>query len=156
MFGKTKKRRSLLSPANGEILPLEETGDEVFAGRMVGDGAAVRPSDGGIASPCDGTVRNVSRTFHAYSIESDDGLDVLVHIGIDTVELGGEGFKPLVKSGDRVRAGQLICKADLDLIAGRGFSTITPVIISGGLPGLVLEFEKGKVKRGEEMLHYTA
>lgn len=157
MFNIRKKKNSgsLVSPATGETVKLEDTGDDVFAGKLVGDGVAVKPEDGVFVSPCNGTVQHVAESAHAYSISSDDGLDILVHIGIDTVELRGEGFDAKVKPGERVKAGQPICEADIELIARKGFSTVTPIIISNISDVAFFDRKKGRIRSGEALIDYV-
>ena len=104
--------------------------DEAFASGILGQGFAIQPTAGTISSPVDGTVDHISETHHAYTLLSKDGLDVLVHIGIDTVELKGEGFLPMVAEGDRVKAGDVRARADLELIRSRGLPTDIPVLIT--------------------------
>jgi PTS system glucose-specific IIA component len=124
------KDKKLLAVANGRSISLDLVEDEVFASRMLGEGVAVEPASGVFFSPADGVLENVSDTKHAYSIKTNDGLEILVHIGIDTVELGGEGFTPCVKKGDRIKAGDVLARADVEFIKSKGYSTVTPVIIS--------------------------
>lgn len=152
---KKSGKGSILSPVDGETVDLEQTGDDVFAGRMVGDGIAVLPSDGNFVSPCSGIVQNVATTLHAYNITSDDGLDILVHIGIDTVSLKGEGFVAKVKNGEKVKAGDPLCEADISLIKEKGFSTVTPVIISNISDVAFFERKNGRVERGEALIDYA-
>ncbi len=154
MLREKKKPAFLSSPVGGETVLLENTGDEVFAGKMLGDGIAVEPFESIFASPCDGTVESVSKTAHAYNIRSKDGLDVLVHIGIDTVELKGEGFTPKVQSGDSVKRGQTLCVADVELIRSKGYSAVTPVIISNISEVSFFDRHQGPVKNGEPLINY--
>lgn len=131
MFDFMKKKESfLLSPADGEIVDITAVGDEVFSKKMLGDGFAVKPVSGGIFSPADGTVTEISDTKHAYCITCDDGLEVLVHIGLDTVELGGEGFVPLTEKGARVKAGAPLAQADIGLIEKRGYAPTVVVVVT--------------------------
>ena len=156
MFGTKKPKKGYISsPVSGQTIPLEETGDEVFAEKLVGDGIAVMPEEGAFYAPCDGTVQSVAKTSHAYSITSDDGLDVLVHIGIDTVEMNGEGFDAKVKDGEKVKRGQLICNADIELIKSRGFSTVTPVVISNIDDVSFIDRREGNIKSGDEIINYV-
>lgn len=147
MFGNSN-RKKLLAVADGMALPLDDVPDPAFSGRMLGDGFAVEPSAGVFYSPVDGKVESVTDTRHAYSIRSDDGLDILVHIGIDTVELKGKGFSSLVSTGDRVKAGEPIARVDLDLIRAGGMPTITPVLVSNADELKAFELSLGEVKGG--------
>lgn len=125
-----KKKSELVAVADGRALPLSAVPDEAFASGILGVGLAIEPSSDTILSPASGRVESVSETAHAYSILTDDGLDLLVHVGIDTVRLGGEGFFPAVKTGDRVEAGDLLVRVDLALLRERGLPTVTPLLIT--------------------------
>lgn len=152
---RTKKRPSFLSsPVGGETVLLKDTGDEVFAEGLLGDGIAVEPFEDTFRAPCNGTVEGVSKTAHAYNILSEDGLEILIHIGIDTVELHGEGFSPLVTAGQRVKRGQPLCTANVDLIRKKGFSAVTPVIISNISSVSFFDRATGLVKEGEPLIRY--
>ena len=130
MFNIFKKQKQLLSVANGRVIPLSKVPDQVFSQKILGDGFAVIPTNGEIFSPASGKVTDITDTRHAYCITTDDGLEILVHIGIDTVELKGQGFTPLVKIGDKISAGDEIAKADLELIKSAGYNTSVVVIIT--------------------------
>lgn len=132
MFGFKKKNeeKNIFAAVNGEICKLENVPDEVFSQKMLGDGVAIIPSDGNIVSPVNGVVSQITDTKHAYCITSDDDLDILVHVGVDTVELKGEGFEVLVKEGDKVSVGDKIAKADLEFIKSKGFNLHTPILIT--------------------------
>lgn len=143
-----EKHPRLMAVADGAAIPLEQVADEAFASGMLGGGYAVVPSSGVFYSPVDGKVEGVSDTLHAYSIRSDSGLDVLIHIGVDTVKLDGKGFSAAVCEGDRVRAGDEIARADLDLIRGAGFDVTTPVLISNRELGADARFHYGEVRGG--------
>ena len=127
-FGKKEIR--LLAVCNGKSIPLSEFPDEAFAAGMLGEGVAIEPSDGHFYAPLDGRVLSVAKAGHAYTLTSEGGLDVLIHIGVDTVSMGGDGFSPSVREGDRVRAGDLLCTADLARISSRGLSTLTATVIA--------------------------
>ena len=142
----------VFAPVSGDCLPLEKTGDEVFAGRILGDGVAVIPSDGRIVSPVDGVVSSVSDSLHAYGFTSSEGIEVLVHIGIDSVLLKGDGFVSFVRPGDSVKAGDPVAEADLKFLESRGVSPVTPVIITGGADGMEAEEAEGAVRAGEDAL----
>lgn len=139
-------KKLITAPVSGRIIPIEEVPDEVFSQKILGDGIAVIPEDGKIYSPVDGVVSSLTDTHHAYGFTSDDGLEVLVHFGLDTVSLGGEGFIPHVKEGDRVKKGDLVCEVDMDLIKSKGLKTITPVLICNLEEGQSLELRKDSVK----------
>ncbi|WP_269713771.1 phosphoenolpyruvate--protein phosphotransferase [Caulobacter sp. NIBR2454] len=122
----------LLAPLKGWIAPLDETPDAVFADRMMGDGVAIDPTDGVLHAPCDGTVVNIHRARHAVTIRSKDGVEVLMHLGLETVALEGEGFTVHVTEGQSVKASQPLVTFDLDLLAQRAKSLITPVVVTNG------------------------
>lgn len=146
------KKKHILAPMSGSVLPLGEVPDAVFSERTLGDGAAIIPSDGKIFSPVDGMVISVAETKHAYGFASDDGLEILVHVGLDSVSLKGEGFTCLVREGDRVKAGDPVAEIDIDLLNERGVSLITPVIVTEGAEGLRMEAAKGEVEAGKTRL----
>ena len=106
-------KMSVTAPISGKIIPITEVPDSVFSEKVLGDGIAIIPSDGKIYSPVNGVVSSVAETLHAYGFTSDDGLDVLVHFGLETVNLKGEGFKSYVKDGDRVSVGDLVAEVDI-------------------------------------------
>lgn len=120
----------VISPAAGRIVALEEVPDPAFAGGFLGPGFAVEPSSGTFVAPAAGELALVAGTGHAYAIRTPEGAEILVHIGLDTVALGGEGFTALHAVGDRVPAGEPIMQVDLATVAGKAPSTITPVIIT--------------------------
>ena len=115
----------VFAPMTGETVALEQVPDAVFSEKVLGDGLGLIPTDGKVYSPVDGEVASVAETLHAYGFSSDDGLEVLVHVGLDTVALKGEGFTSHVKVGDRVRVGDLVAEVDLDLLKSKGINTVT-------------------------------
>ncbi len=121
---------TLLSPLDGWLAPLAEVPDAVFADRMLGDGVAIDPTSGELRSPCDGEVIAIAKTQHAITIRAANGAEVLVHVGIDTVALQGEGFQVHVECGQRVQAGQRLSSFDLDRVMRGAKSLITPVLIA--------------------------
>lgn len=131
----------VFSPMSGKIISLEDTGDEAFA--ALGGGVAIDPENGSVYAPCDGIVENVAQTRHAIGLKSDCGTELLIHVGVDTVKLGGKYFEPCVKEGDRVTKGQLILKADIAGIESAGFKTYTPVIVISGEK--IKNVKKGRV-----------
>lgn len=119
----------LRQPIAGEVIALADVPDEVFAAGTLGPGLAVKPTDGTVVAPAAGTVVTVAGSGHAIGLQLSDGVEVLVHVGIDTVKLDGDGLKALVAEGDEVAAGQPLLEIDLDLVAAAGYSTVTPVVV---------------------------
>lgn len=119
----------LYSPMAGEVLPVEKSEDPMFASKMLGDGIAVNPSDGTVYAPCDGTLSLLYETKHALGITTDSGIDLLIHVGIDTVQMNGEGFETFAAQGDRIRKGQKLLTVDLNLVKEKGYSTQTMMIL---------------------------
>lgn len=148
MINLLKKKFEIKAPAKCKVIKLEEVSDEAFSRKIVGDGCAIIPEDNLICSPMDGEVILVFRTNHAIGIKSHEGIELLIHIGIDTVELDGKGFKSLVKVGDQVKVGTPLSKIDLDFIKANGKSIQTPVVITKGC--IVT-----KVKEGQRQLSDT-
>lgn len=120
----------IIAPLSGEIVNIEDVPDVVFAEKIVGDGIAIKPAGNKIVAPVDGTIGKIFETNHAFSIESDDGIELFVHFGIDTVELKGEGFKRIAEEGQSVKKGDLIIEFDLALLEEKAKSVLTPVVIS--------------------------
>ena len=140
---------SVLAPISGEIIALEQVSDPVFSGKVLGDGIAIIPEDGKIYSPVNGTVSSVSSTLHAYGFSTTDGVDILVHVGLETVSLKGEGFKVYIKEGDMVKAGELIAEVDLEYLKKKEISGTTPVLICGGAEDKTLTTANGKAVAGK-------
>ncbi|UFJ40567.1 PTS glucose transporter subunit IIA [Brevibacillus humidisoli] len=132
LFAKKKNHRqvALLAPLSGQVIALEQVPDPVFSQKMAGDGVAIVPTEGKLVAPIDGKVVSLLQTGHAVGLASEDGLEILLHIGIDTVKLNGKGFTPKVQIGDRVAAGEVLIQFDLEAIKEAGFSLITPVVIT--------------------------
>ena len=145
-------RMLILSPLDGRVIPLEEVPDEVFAEKVLGDGAAVIPENGNIYSPIDGEIVSIPESLHAYGIRSDAGIEMIVHFGLETVNLRGEGFSPKVKVGDRVKAGQLLCTADMDVLKSKGINTVTPVLVTDGAEEGSFSVKTGEIRHGEEIM----
>src|SRR5688500_249873 len=116
----------ILAPLAGWSAPLAEIPDAVFAQAMLGEGAAIDPLSRELRAPCDGEVMSVAAARHAVALRAACGAEILMHVGIDTVGLAGEGFEPKVRTGDRVRAGDLLLSFDLDAVARRAPSLMTP------------------------------
>ncbi|MCC8085661.1 MAG: glucose PTS transporter subunit IIA, partial [Clostridium sp.] len=122
----------LYAPMKGEMIPVERSEDEVFASKALGDGVAINPEDGMVYAPCDGTVTLLFPTRHAVGIRTESGVEVLIHIGINTVQLDGQGFEAYVAQGDTVKQGDPLILADLDLIREKGLNPQTMMILPEG------------------------
>jgi glucose-specific phosphotransferase system IIA component len=130
MFDFFKKEKALNSVTKGTIIDITSVDDEVFSKKLLGEGFAITPQSNDFFSPANGTVSDVAETLHAYCITTDDGLEVLIHIGIDTVELKGNHFTSLVKKGQKLNAGTPIARAALDKIKNAGYKTTTMVVVT--------------------------
>jgi len=125
-----RKIRDVYAPVDGQLVALESVPDAVFSQKMVGDGVAIKPIGSEFVAPIDGVVSKIFATNHAYSIKSDKDLEVMVHIGLDTVALDGRGFERIAQEGDSVKVGDVIIKANLHLLQQEGKDTITPIILT--------------------------
>lgn len=142
------------SPLKGKVLPLSEVNDEVFSKKIMGEGIAILPEEGVVTAPFDGVINTVFPTKHAIGLTSNDGVELIIHVGLDTVELNGECFSSLVKDGDTVKKGDVLVSFDLDKIKEREYDTITPVVITN--PGTfidIIETDKKQINREEELLN---
>ncbi|AGH81362.1 PTS system glucose-specific transporter [Psychromonas sp. CNPT3] len=126
----TEQTIDIIAPLSGEIVAIEDVPDVVFAEKIVGDGIAIRPTGNKMVAPCDGEIGKIFETNHAFSIESDSGVELFVHFGIDTVELKGEGFTRIAQEGQKVKAGDTIIEFDLEFLKANAKSILTPVVIS--------------------------
>ena len=129
----------LFAPMAGEILPISESADEAFAAKMLGDGIAINPSEGTIYAPCDGSVSLLFPTKHAIGITTTKGTDLLIHAGIDTVKMEGDGFEVFVKQGDNVRKGDKLLKVDLEKVRTAGYNPQTMMILPQASADVTLE-----------------
>ena len=143
---------SIYSPLTGNTLPVEQVPDPVFSEKILGDGTAVQPENGRIVSPVDGRVASVAPSLHAYGFETEDGVEVLVHFGLETAALDGEYFTSYVQPGDKVKAGDLVAEAELDRLKARGIDTITPVLICAGAEGRKIQRFFGPMEAGKTRL----
>lgn len=130
MFGLFKKDLKLVAPVSGKAIDLSQVPDAVFAQKMAGDGAAIEATGDVAVAPCDGTLTLIFKTNHAFALTLDNGVELLIHIGIDTVELNGEGFERLAEEGTKVKAGTPIIKFNAEFIKSKGLSLATPVLIT--------------------------
>lgn len=142
----------IYSPMNGEIITLEEIGDGVFSAGVLGQGCGIRPAEGKVYAPFDGEVILVADTRHAIGVRSRDGMEIMIHVGLETVELGGEGFDPVVKTGDLVTKGQLLMNFDLEKI-GEKYPTVTAFLITNSFAYQSVSLVKqGRSQVGEVMI----
>ena len=146
------KKMTILAPVKGKVIPLEQVPDEVFAQKVLGDGVAIIPEEGKIYSPVDGTITTITDSLHAYGFETEDGIQMIVHFGLETVNLKGKGFVSKVKVGDKVKAGDLVAEVDLDYLKNNHVETITPVIVCGGVEYDELMFQYGETNAKEVLI----
>ncbi|WP_208586892.1 PTS sugar transporter subunit IIA [Gracilibacillus suaedae] len=132
LFKKKEANTDLIAPLTGKLLPLEQVPDQVFSQKMMGDGIAIEPTGDQVVSPIDGEVVDVFKTKHAINLKTDGGAEILVHMGLETVELDGKGFDIQVENGQKVRKGDLLATFDIDAVAGEGYKTVTPIILLNG------------------------
>lgn len=143
-------RISITAPVSGEVVALEKVPDPVFSEKTLGDGVAVIPENGKIYSPVNGTLVSVAATKHAYGFQSEDGLDILVHFGLETVALDGEGFTAYKQEGDVVKVGELVAEADIALLKSKNLNLITPMLLCDGMDGKHMTPVYGNAKAGQD------
>lgn len=152
LFGKKEepvKTVKFVAPITGKAVDLSAVPDPVFSERMMGDGLAIEPSEGVAVSPVDGEIIQVFPTKHAVGIRAKNGAEILIHIGLETVSLNGEGFETHVKQGDRVKAGEKLVTFDIGIISEKAKSTVTPIIITNTDQTSSLEkLTEGTVEKG--------
>ncbi|UAL50765.1 MULTISPECIES: PTS sugar transporter subunit IIA [Metabacillus] len=154
LFGKKTEKQTeetVYAPLTGRLLNLEDVPDPVFSQKMMGDGMAIEPSEGILVSPVEGEIIQLFHTKHAIGIKSQTGMEILLHIGLETVAMNGEGFEAFVKEGDKVKPGDKLITFDLNLIKEKAASTITPIIITNG--DIIENVQKsplGEVKGGSD------
>lgn len=152
MFGLFKKEEfQIVAPVDGELIPLEKVQDGVFSEKVMGDGFAVIPGSNKVVAPLSGTAESVFPTGHAVGIKTKDGIECIVHIGLDTVNLNGEGFHPLIQQGDKVKAGQPIVDFEREVLQQKGYNLTTMVVFPSGYDQ---KFELGQrpVTAGEKLV----
>lgn len=153
LFGKKEepiKTIQVVAPITGNAVNLSAVPDPVFSDKMMGDGLAIEPSEGVVVSPIEGEIMQVFPTKHAVGIRAKNGAEILIHIGLETVSLKGEGFETHVKQGDKVKAGEKLVTFDMGIISEKAKSTVTPVIITNTDQAASLRvLTKGNVQKGE-------
>lgn len=148
-----KKKRDFVSPMSGTVLEIENVPDPAFAQKMMGDGFAIIPSEGKIYAPVNGRIMMTFPTKHALGIQAEDGTEILIHAGIDTVELKGKGFNMYVEENQYVKQGDILMEADIDYIKKQGKSPITIIIFTSG-NSVVLK-KHGEVKAMDGIAQIT-
>ena len=147
---------TLLAPLDGTIVPLAEVADPVFSAGMLGQGIGIEPKNGELLAPADGTISLVAKTRHAIGLTTADEAELLLHIGIDTVEMNGEGFQCFVRQGQAVKAGQRLMRFDLDKIREAGHGTTVLVLLTNSSDYATVEFAaQGKIQRNEKIGNYA-
>ena len=142
----------ITAPISGRLVGLNDVPDPVFSEKILGDGVAIIPENGRIVSPVTGEITSVSDSLHAYTLKSEDGLNILVHIGLNTVSLKGKGFKALVKTGDKVKAGDLIAEVDLSILKEHNLNPITPVILCDAPDNISIEVTSKTCEAGKSTI----
>ena len=156
MFGIFKaKKQMVLSPADGDVVALSEVSDEVFSQKMAGDGIAIMPRSNTFVAPVAGTITKIFSTNHAFSIKTKSGLEVMVHIGLDTVSLNGEGFKRLAQEGDKVSVGKPIISADLEFIVSQGKEIVTPIVVNHEKALSITSDKVRAIREGDNLLEVS-
>lgn len=148
----TTNNIQLVSPMSGNLISISEVKDEVFSGGVLGDGVAIIPDKGELYAPVDGKIDTVFDSKHAISMVADNGAEILLHVGLETVKLEGKGFYPQVKSGDRVKAGQLLMKFDLSNFIESGIDVTTPVVITNANNFKLVPEQSGKISIGNKII----
>ena len=156
MFEKNAKTISLKAVEDGRTIPMDEVNDQTFAQELLGPGIAIVPSNGTVVSPIDGTIATVMDTKHAVCIQGEDGLELIVHAGLDTVELNGKYYQTYKEIGDQVKAGDVLLEFDLEEITKAGYDVTTPIVITNLGDYKITKCLRGQqVKAGEEVIQLT-
>jgi PTS system beta-glucosides-specific IIC component len=141
------------APVTGNVIALSDVKDEAFSSGAMGQGLGIEPTEGKVYAPIDGEITTFFPTGHAIGITSDNGIEILIHVGMDTVELNGKGFTPKKKQGDRVTKGELMLEFDMNLIKEAGYSTVTPMIITNSEDFAdIIPAEPGSITHGQDAI----
>ena len=152
LFGKKSSGITLGAPVAGEAVPLNQVSDPTFGEEILGKGVAIRPASNRVVAPCDATVDLMFDTGHAVSLQADNGAEVLIHVGLDTVNLKGAHYTVHAANGDKVKKGQLLITFDREAIKADGYDTITPMVICNSDNFSTVEGHTGPVKAGDVLL----
>ena len=156
MFEKNAKTISLKAVEDGRTIPMDEVNDQTFAQELLGPGIAIVPSNGTVVSPINGTIATVMDTKHAVCIQGEDGLELIVHAGLDTVDLNGQYYQTYKEIGDQVKAGDVLLEFDLEEITKAGYDVTTPIVITNLGDYKITKCLTGQqVKAGEEVIQLT-
>lgn len=149
-----KQKSQFVIPCSGKLLNIEDVPDIAFSNKGLGDGFAIELTEKTIVSPFDGVVQSIFPTGHAFGIVSDKGYEILIHLGLDTVELKGDGFEALVNQGQRVKKGEVICNVDIQLLKQHDKCLISPIVFTGGNK-FILNKEYGELVESNEEQVFT-
>ncbi len=152
---KLVQKIEVAAPITGTVKSLADVPDKTFADKLLGDGAAIFPKEGKVTSPITGTVVSIMDTKHGIMLKSEDGLEILIHIGLETVNLNGKYFTAYAKNGDQVKKGDLLLEFDLDAIRAEGYNLITPIVITNSddyIKVVCMEENGSEVQAGKKLL----
>ena len=152
-FMKGKKGTVIAAPVKGECIPISEVADPTFAEEILGKGIAIKPADGKVYAPVDGVITTVFSTGHAVGMTTQDGVELLIHVGLDTVQLKGQFFKVIAQADQQVKKGDLLLEADIEEISKAGYDTVTPMIVCNSADFSKVECKtEGMVSAGDEVI----
>ena len=153
MFGFVKKRLVIASPMDGLVMSISKVNDPVFSGDVLGRGIAIKPESGFVSAPCKATINQMFETGHAVSLLTDGGVELLIHVGIDTVKLKGRHFRICKNSGESVNIGDILVEFDAAGISADGFDTTTPIVVCNPDDFSEIFFAgEGRIKAGESLI----
>lgn len=150
------EKNSIYAPMKGEVIPLSEINDGVFSEGILGNGCGMKPLEGKVYAPFDAEIIQIASTKHAIGLKSKDGIELLIHVGMDTVQMNGTAFNPLVKEGDKVKCGQTLMNFSIDEIKKAGYVTTTAVVITNSDDFKKIEVQKlGQINQLEKMMQLS-
>ncbi len=151
MFGFFNKKNSVFAPFDGQVITIEEVPDEAFAKKIVGDGLAIMPESNKLVAPFDGEIEQIFDTKHAFILKNTDGLQILIHVGINTVKLNGEGFNIKISEKQKLKRGDVIAEINFDFILEKKYSICTPIVFMN-LEKFKVDFKFGRVQAGKDII----